>query len=190
MNDSVSAKKRLRQELIARRDALAPAERARLGALLMERVMALPEIARARSILTTMAIGSELDTSPLVAWALAEGKAVILPRVSPPPRHLEIYAIEDPGRDLVPGIWDIPEPDPARCRRVTLSEVDFALVPALAIDRRRYRLGYGAGFFDRLLAGRGPKPLCVTALPGAFHVESLPVDAYDVPMDRVISESS
>lgn len=190
MTDSVPAKKRLRQEMIARRDALAPAERARLGALLMERVMALPQLAQARSVLTTMAIGSELDTAPLIARARAEGKTVILPRVSPPPRRLEIYAVEDPARDLVPGIWGIPEPDPARCRRVALQEVDFALVPALAIDRRRYRLGYGAGFFDGLLAGRGAKPFCVTALPEAFHVEALPADAHDVPVDLVISERS
>ncbi|HXF80846.1 MAG TPA: 5-formyltetrahydrofolate cyclo-ligase [Usitatibacter sp.] len=190
MTDPVPEKKRLRQELIARRDALAPAERARLGALLMERVLALPEFARARSVLTTMTIGSELDTAPLIAQARAAGKTVILPRVSEPPRRLEIYAVEDPRRDLVPGIWDIPEPDPARCRRVALSEVDFALVPALAIDRGRYRLGYGAGFFDGLLAGRGARPLCVTALPAAFHVESLPHDAHDVPVDLAISEAS
>jgi len=181
-------KKALRREMVARRDALAPAERARLAAILMERVLALPELAGARSVLTTMAIGSEWDTAPPMARARAEGKTLVLPRVSPPPRRLEIYAVQDPARDLVPGVWDIPEPDPERCRKVALSEVDFALVPALAIDRRRYRLGYGAGFFDGLLAGRGPRPFCVTALPSAFHVERLPAEAHDVPVDLVLSE--
>jgi len=181
-------KKALRREMVARRDALAPAERARLAAILMERVLALPELAGARSVLATMAIGSEWDTAPLMARARAEGKTLVLPRVSPPPRRLEIYAVQDPARDLVPGVWDIPEPDPERCRKVALSEVDFALVPALAIDRRRYRLGYGAGFFDGLLAGRGPRPFCVTALPSAFHVERLPAEAHDVPVDLVLSE--
>jgi len=190
MDASLPDKKRLRLEMIARRDALAPAERRRLAALLMERVLALPELGRARSILATMSIGSELDTMPFIARARAAGKTVVLPRVSEPPRRLEIYAVEDPERDLVPGIWQIPEPDPARCRMVSLSEVDFALVPALAIDRRRYRLGYGAGFFDGLLAGRGPSPFCVTALPAEFHVESLPVEPHDVPVDLVLSEKS
>lgn len=187
---SLPEKKALRAEMIARRDAMPPAERARLGALLMDRVLALPELARARSVLTTMAIGSELDTAPLIASARAGGKTVILPRVGGTPKRLEIYAVADPGRDLVPGVWDIPEPDPGRCRRVSLAEVDFALVPALAIDRRRYRLGYGAGFFDGLLAGRGAKPFCVTALPAAFHVARLPAEAHDVPVDLVISENS
>jgi 5-formyltetrahydrofolate cyclo-ligase len=88
----------------------------------------------------------------------------------------------------VPGVWDIPEPDPSRCRKLELSEVDFALVPALAIDARRYRLGYGAGYFDGLLAGRGASPFCVTALPAMFHVERLPAEAHDVPVDLVLSE--
>ena len=190
MTASLPEKKALRREMIARRDAMPPAERERLGAMLMERVLALPELARARSVLATMAIGSELDTAPLIARSRAEGKTVILPRVGGKPKRLELYAVEDPARDLVPGVWDIPEPDPARCRPVTLSEVDFALVPALAIDRRRYRLGYGAGFFDGLLAGRGAKPYCVTALPEAFHVDTLPAEAHDVPVDLVISEKS
>ena len=61
--------------------------------------------------------------------------------------------------------------------------MDFALVPALAVDREGYRLGYGAGYFDRLLAGRGSRPYCVTALPAAFVVERLPREAHDVPVD-------
>ena len=190
MTASVPDKKALRREMIARRDAMPPAQRARLGALLMERVLALPQLARAGSVLTTMAIGSELDTRPLIARARAQGKTVILPRIGGTPKRLEIYAVEDPERDLVPGVWDIPEPDPARCRRVSLADVDFALVPALAIDRRRYRLGYGAGFFDGLLAGRGARPFCVTALPEAFHLAELPAEAHDVPVDLVISEQS
>jgi 5-formyltetrahydrofolate cyclo-ligase len=190
MTASLPDKKALRREMIARRDALPPAERARLGTLLMQRVLALPQLARARSVLTTMAIGSELDTGPLIARARAEGKTLILPRVGGTPKRLEIYAVEDPERDLVPGVWDIPEPDPARCPRVALTDVDFALVPALAIDRRRYRLGYGAGFFDGLLGGRGSRPFCVTALPQAFHVDELPAESHDVPVDLVISEKS
>ena len=73
---------------------------------------------------------------------------------------------------------------------MALPDVDFALVPALAIDRRRYRLGYGAGFFDGLLGGRGARPFCVTALPQAFHLDELTVESHDVPVDLVISEAS
>jgi 5,10-methenyltetrahydrofolate synthetase len=185
--DSAQDKKALRLWMIARRDSMAPEERARIAARLADRVAALDEYARARSVLATVAIGSEWSTRPFLDRARADGKTIVLPRVTPPPRHLEIHAVADLESDLVPGVWDIPEPDPARCRRVELGDVDFALVPALAVDPRGYRLGYGAGYFDRLLAGRGARPFCVAALPPAFLVARLPHEAHDIPVDRVLS---
>ena len=182
-------KKALRREMIARRDAIPDTQRARIAEKLVEKLTALPEYAAARSVLATVAIGSEWSTRGFVERARTDGKSIVLPRITPAPRHLEIHVVEDMERDLIPGIWDIPEPDPARCRKVDLAEVDFALVPALAVDRAGYRLGYGAGYFDRLLAGRGPRPFCVTALPAAFIVASLPHESHDVPVDSVVSEA-
>ncbi len=175
--------------MVARRDALPAEERRRIAKALTERITALPQYAAARSVLATMAIGSEWSTRAFLDRARADGKEVVLPRLTPPPRHLELHAVEDLDRHLVPGVWDIPEPDPARCPTRRLADVDFALVPALAIDPRGYRVGYGGGYFDRLLAGRGDRPYCVTALPAAFHVERLDHEPHDVAGDLVLSES-
>ena len=180
-------KKALRAEMIARRDALPPGERERHSRGLTARLLALPQYAPARSVLATMSIGSEWDTRAFLERARADGKAVVLPRVSEPPRRLRLYTVEDMGRDLVPGVWDIPEPDPSRCPEVALADVDFAWVPALAVDPAGYRLGYGAGYFDKLLAGRGSRPYCVAALPSAFVLERLPHESHDVPVDLVIT---
>jgi 5,10-methenyltetrahydrofolate synthetase len=182
-----SEKKALRREMIARRDAIPRDEIARISERLAARVCALPEYTAARSLLATMSIGSEWNTRPLLERAAADGKAIVLPRISAPPRQLEIFAVGDLDRDLVPGIWEIPEPDPARCRRLSLADVDLALVPALAVDAQGYRLGYGAGYFDKLLAGRGERPLCIAVLPAAFVVKRLPHEAHDVPVDRVLA---
>jgi 5-formyltetrahydrofolate cyclo-ligase len=148
----------------------------------------MPEYAAARSVLATMSIGSEWNTRAFLDRARADGKAIVLPRLTPPPRRLALHRVDDLDKHLVPGVWDIPEPDPDRCAAVTLADVDFAVVPALAIDRSGYRLGYGAGYFDKLLTGRGARPFCVTALPAPFVVESLPHEAHDVPVDCVIDE--
>jgi 5-formyltetrahydrofolate cyclo-ligase len=182
-------KKQLRRELIARRDAFSHDDLAHAAARLTARLVALPEYARAASVLATMSIGSEWSTRAFLDRARADGKTVVLPRITPPPRHLEIHAVDDMARDLVPGVWDIPEPDPQRCRKLEFSDVDFALVPALAVDREGFRLGYGAGYFDRLLAGRGKRPFCVTALPAAFIVPQLPREPHDVPVDRVLGDA-
>jgi 5,10-methenyltetrahydrofolate synthetase len=100
---------------------------------------------------------------------------------------LRLHRVADLAADLVPGVWDIPEPDPARCPEVALSAVDFAWIPALAADRHGYRIGYGAGYFDKLLAGRGSRPFCACALPAAFVVESIPHEMHDVAVDLVLT---
>lgn len=182
------SKAELRREMIARRDAIPEGERTRIAAALTEALAALPQYAAARSVLATMAIGSEWSTRAFLDRARAQGKTVVLPRLTPPPRRLALHAVEDLDRHLVPGIWSIPEPDPDRCPAVDLAHVDFALVPALAVDRQGYRLGYGAGYFDQLLAGRGAAPYCVTALPAAFMVDSLPHEAHDIPVDLALDE--
>lgn len=178
----------LRSEMIARRDALPESERERVAQALTEILVSLPQFAAARTVLATMGIGSEWSTEAFLAQAAAEGKGIVLPRVSAPPRRLQLHAVSDLQRDLVPGVWNIPEPDPDRCAQVTLDAVDFALVPALAADREGVRLGYGAGYFDGLLTGRKAHPFCVTALPAAFIVERLPREPHDVPVDLVLDE--
>jgi 5-formyltetrahydrofolate cyclo-ligase len=182
-------KKAMRRALIARRDAMSPEERARRTARLVERLVALPQYRSARSVLATMSIGSEWSTQSFLERARGEGKTVVLPRIAKNPSRLEIHAVPDLGRDLVAGVWDIPEPDPARCPRVSLAEVDFAWVPALAVDASLYRLGYGAGYFDGLLANRGIRPYCVCAIPVEFHVTRLPREPHDVPLDLALSDA-
>ena len=99
-----------------------------------------------------------------------------------------LHEVTDLGADLVPGVWGIEEPDPARCRRVALSEVDFALVPALSCSSGGVRLGYGAGYFDRLLAGAGTRTFRVVALPEALAREQVPSEPHDVPVDALLTE--
>jgi 5-formyltetrahydrofolate cyclo-ligase len=188
--DTIPARKaELRREMTARRDALPEDERRRLAQALVGRIVALPRYAAARSVLATMAIGSEWNTRLFIDRARADGKAIVLPRITPPPRHLELHEVRDLEHDLRPGIWDIPEPDPARCPRVAMVDVDFALVPALVIGEDGYRIGYGAGYFDRLLVGRSPATYCVTALPSMFVVDSVPHEAHDQALDLIVDEN-
>ena len=97
-------KSELRKEMIARRDALSPDERQRIAKALTERITALPQYAAARSVLATMAIGSEWSTRAFLQRARADGKEVVLPRLTAPPRHLELHAVEDLDRHLIPGV--------------------------------------------------------------------------------------
>jgi 5,10-methenyltetrahydrofolate synthetase len=182
------AKSAMRRVLLAKRDALFSGGSAEFAADMTGRVRALTEYRRARVVLATLSFGTEWDTRPFAEGVLADGKTLVLPRVVREPRGLELYAVRDLGADLVPGVWGIEEPDPGRCRRVALSEVDFALVPALSCDPEGVRLGYGAGYFDRLLAGAGTRTFRLVALPEALVGKRLPREPHDVPVDALLTE--
>src|SRR5258708_16706459 len=125
MARSTPVKPELRRDVIARRDAIPAAELARIAAGLTARLEALPQFRAARSVLATMSIGSEWSTRAFIEGARAAGKTVVLPRISAPARPPGPHAVPDLQADLVPGVWNIPEPDPPRFPRVALSEVDF-----------------------------------------------------------------
>ena len=178
----------LRRSAIDLRDALFSGGAARFSRETTERLRALPEYAATRAVLATLSIGSEWDTRPFAEAVLADGKMLVLPRVVKSPRSLELYAVRDLSEDLVPGVWGIEEPDPSRCEKVALADVGFVLVPALMADRDGYRLGYGAGYFDRLLAGAAPDQFRVVALRAPLVIERLPREAHDVPVDAVMTD--
>lgn len=180
------AKRTLRLRVLAARDALEPDVRARASGAIARRIAALPAFAAARTVLLTLPYRTEWDTALLVEAALAAGKGVALPRVDVQHRMLALHAIGDLARDVVPGYRGIPEPQPDR-PAVAPATIEFVLVPGVAFDARGRRLGYGGGYYDRLL------PLVAQAVPrvaGAFDeqlVAEVPAAPYDLAVDAVVT---
>ena len=182
------AKQAMRTLVAAARDALDPAWRAQASIRLVGRIAALPTFVDARTVLLTAPFRSEWDASPLLARALAAGKVVALPRVDESSRMLELRRIVDPARDIVAGYRGLPEP--ARdCERVATASIDWVLVPGIAFDRMGGRLGYGGGYYDRLLP---VLPARATRVAGAFSaqiVDAVPSAPHDITMDTVVTEA-
>jgi 5-formyltetrahydrofolate cyclo-ligase len=92
--------------------------------------------------------GEEFDLWQLNRQLAAEGR-LILPRVEG--RMLGLYKVSCFASQLIRSAWGILEPDPTRTERIQIEQVACVLVPGLAFDRQHQRLGYGQGFYDRLL---------------------------------------
>jgi 5-formyltetrahydrofolate cyclo-ligase len=183
-----AAKLALRRERLAARDALPEATRAAAAAAIVARLAALPSFAAARCVLLTLPYRSEWDTRALVRIAIAAGKTVAIPRVDTAARMLEARAIVDPDGDAEPGFRGIPEPRAGR-PRIEPAAIDWVLVPGVAFDAAGRRLGYGGGYYDRLL------PLVPPSTPrvaGAFDLQivpRVPAAPHDLTVDAVVSES-
>ncbi len=184
------AKSALRRDILARRDALDPGLRARHSRVALDRVVRLPSFRAAPVVLAYASFGSELDTRALLGDVLGGGRTLVLPRVDRQARRLVLHEVRDLAADLLPGTWGIPEPAPERCRLVAPDEVKFVLVPGVAFDPDGGRVGYGAGYYDRLL-GEWPAPLPPLAA-AAFELQivpAVPVLPTDHRVDLVVTES-
>ena len=148
------AKAAVRRAVLLRRDALPGAERALLSARIVATILDLPTYRDAGAVLAYASFGTELQTDELLRRVLADGKTLVLPRVER--GGLGLYEVRDLAGDLAPGTWGIREPEPDRCPPADPDGVGFALIPGVAFDRGARRLGYGGGFYDRLLAGGLP----------------------------------
>jgi len=182
------AKLALRRQILERRDAQPAEARTAASVAIAAQIATLPEFAAARTVLLTLAFRSEWSTLPLVHAALAASKIVVVPRVDTQARMLELHSISDTDRDVVAGHLTIPEPRPIQ-PRVRRDAIEFVLVPGVAFDLAGRRLGYGGGYYDRLLPLLPPRAARVA---GAFEmqiVERVPAAPHDVAVEAIVTES-
>lgn len=171
-----------RERLIAARAALAPETldswRRRIDGFL-ER--SFPGLARCR-LAFCWPIKGEYDARHLARTLRERGAVTALPVVVAPKTPL-IFREWHPGVQLAPGALDIPYP-------VNSPEVtpEAVLLPMNGWDREGYRLGYGAGFFDRTLAALAKKPLVVGISYELAKLDTIYPQSWDLPMDYVVTE--
>jgi 5-formyltetrahydrofolate cyclo-ligase len=147
----------------------------------------LPGWTRAGTVLLYVsAFPEEIRTAPMLAMAYEAGKHVILPRVDRRARELRLHRVIDPASELRPGVLGIPEPD-AGLPEVPAGSIDWALIPGVAFDEFGYRLGRGAGHYDRLLPTMRADAVCWALCLSCQLVPRLPVEPHDVPMDGITS---
>ncbi len=180
------AKRSLRDRTIAARDALDPAVRARDSQAIVARIAALPSFRRASCLLLTLPFRSEWDPAPLLEAVLARNAAAVLPRVDLATRMLVLHRVRHPAREVAAGYRGIPEPLP-ELPTIDVREVDWVLVPGVAFDSTGRRLGYGGGYYDRLLALASPG---VPRVAGAFDLQILaqvPSAPHDLRVDTIVT---
>jgi 5-formyltetrahydrofolate cyclo-ligase len=146
-----TTKARLRQELCARLQLVSPADRQSASAELCNRLLDSDIWRKASAILGFAPLPDELDIWPALLGALP-AKTVALPWYDRASDSYAVRIITDPAKDLVPGNYGIREPSPA-CPKISLIQLDVALVPGVGYNKTGVRLGRGKGYYDRLLAG-------------------------------------
>lgn len=190
--DQIARERRaLRQQLKQARSNLSPADQQRAAQQLIAQVLSQDWFKTCSTVALYHSFGAELDTGPLINALLHAGKRLCLPVLHPFAKgHLLMlmYASSTPLRLNTYGILE-PQLD---CRGVVpLAEVDCIFTPLVGFDDYGNRLGMGGGYYDRTLAswaqGRYPQLEVCGLAHDCQHVTQIPIQAWDVPLPRVIT---
>lgn len=149
------------------------------------RLLAWPLYQQAEKVLLFASVRSELDTRFLAEESLRLGKRVAMPRCLPKSRSLLLLKIES-WEDLKPSYYDLLEPSPT-APAIPASELDLIVVPGVIFSPSGYRIGYGGGYYDRLMAEFANVP----TVGLAFELQVIPTvprDVHDKPVDFLVTE--
>jgi len=182
-----SDKKTLRQETLLKRDAIPENIKEEKDAAIRQRIIRLPEFTDAKTIFFYASFKSEADTIEMIKISLSHGKQIILPRVDKENKKLLLYKIKDIN-ELAQGYMGILEPSVSEGKLTGLDDIDLIIIPGAAFDVLGSRLGYGAGFYDRLLAGMKKKIPIIAPAYEEQIVDDIPSEPHDVKVDKIVTD--
>jgi 5-formyltetrahydrofolate cyclo-ligase len=181
----------LRRTLRQRRSALAISYRRDASLSIMQRAMAAKLLRRGKRVAVYVSMASEISTWPLILKALQAGCQVFLPVVPRRGRQMHFVRYDDTSR------WQRDHygiPFPVHDQTCRPQDLDVAFVPLLGFDAQLARLGQGGGYYDTTfrfhrLRQKFRKPRLVGLAYDCQQVAGLPVAAWDLRLDEIITES-
>lgn len=180
----IEVKRELRKRMRSVRNALPASACETRSNAIADHVVALTEFQSATVVLAFSAIRREVRTAAIMQAAWNASKEVVLPRVVE--EGLVLHRI-DPATELREGAFGVAEPA-EDLPVVAPDTVDFALVPALAVDPSGYRIGYGGGYYDRLVPTLTRAKTCAVAFDFQLIAEVPRLD-HDAAVDIVVTDT-
>lgn len=177
----------LRRDLLVERDSLTEEQQRRAAFLITERILGHQWFYGSDILLGFVNFGSEISTDAILQEALQKGKAVYVPKVEGREMTFRrIYSLTDlsagykgirePGGDATEFIYDT-----ASANRILM------LMPGVAFDRTRNRMGYGGGYYDRYLADKEALRLRTIGIGHSCQlIDSIPAQDWDIKPYQVI----
>ena len=176
----------LRKEILAKRDSIPVAVKKLKDRAIEDLLFSLGEIQQSKTIFFFASFRSEVDTFSMIRRSLEEGKRVALPRVEG--ADLGLYLIKNLD-ELAPGYMKIPEPTVLTDdRKVSIHDVDAVIVPGAAFDLSGNRIGYGGGFYDRLLAGMQRTIPIIAPAYEEQVIDAVPADQHDKKVSIIVTD--
>jgi 5-formyltetrahydrofolate cyclo-ligase len=186
-------KKTTREKFKSLRMRLSREEVLTKSARIKKLLFGLSEFTKAKTIAFYVAkqASREVETEEMIKESLTAGKRVLVPIVDKAARKIFFSELRDYDSELASGAFDILEPKPSCRRLVPATESDLMIVPALVFDLQGHRLGYGGGYYDRLLRELASIKPSLPFVGLAYElqvVDKLPRTSRDAPVNILVTE--
>jgi 5-formyltetrahydrofolate cyclo-ligase len=181
-------KELLRQQILLKRSALTPEQVQVKTDQIMDRLWNLTIFNEAASVMLYLDIRNEVKTNKLIHSLLKKNKTVLIPVTDASTRTLTVSRLLDPEKDLVRGHFGLLEPRSDSLRPVDPALINLILVPGLVFDRYGYRIGFGAGYYDRFLSSIKPTIPLISLLYELQLIDQVPREPHDVPVHILVTE--
>lgn len=177
-------KKKLRKEIIDKRLLMSKEDIHHKSQLILNHVKAM-DFESYDQVMIFMDFRNEVETTAIVHYLFSLNKQIVIPKVNMKTKVMTLHKIQSLDH-LIKSSYGILEPSDDD--QVGIHEIDYIFVPGVAFDQNGMRLGYGGGFYDRLLSNKR-KDAPTTALVFDFQiVSSVPYESYDVPVEYLLTE--
>ena len=178
----------LRQKILGARDGLSDKVRQAKSMSVMRNFWTLQGMQQWSTLFIYVNFRSEVETLGLIKKCINRDIRVAVPLVDASAVRMIPLLIKDPAQDLVPGYYNIPEPDPKKSLRLEPGEIDAAIIPGSVFDIHGGRLGYGGGYYDRFLLTDAPQAKRIGLAFELQVVDKVPLEPHDQPLDILITE--
>ena len=188
MNGEKEKKIRLREKIKGLLSKYNPSLLEAKSKLIQSHLFSLPEYKDSPLPMFYVSIEREVHTHEMIKAALSQKKEIALPLILKSQNIILPCKISD-FLDLESGPFGILQPSKEKIQSVSISSLDFVIVPGIVFDKKGNRVGRGKGFYDRFLKLMSPQ---TTKIGFAFSfqiVEQVPVNENDIAMDKIVTEN-
>ncbi len=173
----IDEKQELRQKIIRFRKMMPESDFVTKSSKICSKLLENQKYSDSKVIYCYASVNKEVDLTEFIKQAILDNKIIAFPKVKD--KNIIFYEVSS-LEDLEPGYFNIPEP----LETTLAKQGDFVIVPGVAFSKKRERLGYGGGFYDRFLE---KNHIYTIGVAYDFQViDELPIEKHDKVLDEII----
>lgn len=184
----MESKGELRKKILNIRNNMKKTDAVDKSNLIIDKLVGLDHYQKSKTVFVYMSFKNEVITSELIERMFSENKRVVIPYTDIKNTVIIPSEIKNIEEDLVLSKYGYYEPVNEKIKVVEPEEFDLMIIPGVVFDKQLNRVGFGKGYYDRILC-RKRKDAKVVAIAYEFQVlDEVPAEKHDIKMDMIITE--